>query len=59
MEPEHVAFCSLIASVQRCTGLWRLQEVTSMNLDGRLYLSYDLPCLVTYDNSVFDLLPSM
>ncbi|CAO2823922.1 unnamed protein product [Amaranthus hypochondriacus] len=28
MEPEHVAaFCSLVASVQRCTGLWRMEEV--------------------------------
>lgn len=24
---EIVAFCSLIASIQRCYGLWRLQEV--------------------------------
>ncbi|KAJ7945195.1 Tyrosyl-DNA phosphodiesterase [Quillaja saponaria] len=30
MQPEHVvSFCSLIASVQRCSGLWRLQEVLS------------------------------
>ncbi|KAM4106375.1 hypothetical protein ACJW30_04G058400 [Castanea mollissima] len=28
MQPEHViALCSLIASVRRCSGLWRLQEV--------------------------------
>ncbi|KAL3001504.1 hypothetical protein AAZX31_08G006000 [Glycine max] len=28
MQPEQiVAFCSLIASIQRCYGLWRLQEV--------------------------------
>ncbi|XP_010250425.1 PREDICTED: uncharacterized protein LOC104592681 isoform X2 [Nelumbo nucifera] len=28
MKPEHVpAICSLVASVQRCFGLWRLQEV--------------------------------
>ncbi|XP_050226105.1 uncharacterized protein LOC126675501 isoform X2 [Mercurialis annua] len=28
LQPEHVsAICSLIASIQRCTGLWRLQEV--------------------------------
>ncbi|KAK7399309.1 hypothetical protein VNO78_10490 [Psophocarpus tetragonolobus] len=30
MQSEHiVAFCSLIASIQRCYGLWRLQEVLS------------------------------
>eukprot|EP00257_Ricinus_communis_P026577 XP_025013991.1 uncharacterized protein LOC8275459 isoform X3 [Ricinus communis] len=28
MLPQHViAVCSLVASIQRCTGLWRLQEV--------------------------------
>ncbi|CAK7336886.1 unnamed protein product [Dovyalis caffra] len=28
MQTEHVlAFCSLVASVQRCTGLWRMEEV--------------------------------
>ena len=28
LQPEHViALCSLIASIQRPTGLWRLQEV--------------------------------
>ncbi|XP_010683464.2 uncharacterized protein LOC104898139 isoform X2 [Beta vulgaris subsp. vulgaris] len=28
MEPEHaVAMCSLVASLQRCTGLWRMEEV--------------------------------
>lgn len=28
MQPEHViALCSLVASVRRCSGLWRLQEV--------------------------------
>ena len=28
MQPEHViSLCSLIASVRRCSGLWRLQEV--------------------------------
>ncbi|XP_058102663.1 uncharacterized protein LOC131246493 [Magnolia sinica] len=28
IQPEHVpAICSLLASVQRCVGLWRLQEV--------------------------------
>ncbi|KAL9274932.1 Tyrosyl-DNA phosphodiesterase 1-like protein, partial [Drosera capensis] len=28
MQPEHiVALCSLIASLERCTGLWRLEEV--------------------------------
>ncbi|KRH59705.1 hypothetical protein GLYMA_05G198600v4 [Glycine max] len=28
MQPEQiVAFCSLIASIQRCYGLWRLQEI--------------------------------
>ncbi|KAM7273264.1 hypothetical protein ACFE04_027928 [Oxalis oulophora] len=28
LQPEHaICLCSLIASIQRCTGLWRLQEV--------------------------------
>ncbi|KAI5569659.1 hypothetical protein BDE02_12G091300 [Populus trichocarpa] len=28
MQTEHVlAFCSLVASIQRCTGIWRLEEV--------------------------------
>ncbi|GAB2257602.1 hypothetical protein Droror1_Dr00013762 [Drosera rotundifolia] len=28
MQPEHiVALCSLVASLERCTGLWRLEEV--------------------------------
>ncbi|GAV73409.1 FHA domain-containing protein/Tyr-DNA_phospho domain-containing protein/HIRAN domain-containing protein [Cephalotus follicularis] len=28
MQPEHViALCSLITAIQRCTGLWRLQQV--------------------------------
>ncbi|KAJ8772407.1 hypothetical protein K2173_027584 [Erythroxylum novogranatense] len=28
MLPEHaIAFCSLVASIRRCVGLWRLQEV--------------------------------
>ncbi|XP_057970329.1 uncharacterized protein LOC131159439 isoform X2 [Malania oleifera] len=30
LQPEHVsAICSLVASIQRCSGLWRLQEVLS------------------------------
>ncbi|XP_062091483.1 uncharacterized protein LOC133797557 isoform X2 [Humulus lupulus] len=30
MEPKHVAaLCSMVAAIQRCTGLWRLQEVLS------------------------------
>lgn len=34
MQPEHViALCSLVASVQRCSGLWRLQEVMVMKLE--------------------------
>ncbi|XP_059638737.1 uncharacterized protein LOC132281011 isoform X2 [Cornus florida] len=32
MQPEHVpAICSLVASIQRCTGLWRLQEVLAQH----------------------------
>nr|XP_011470842.1 PREDICTED: uncharacterized protein LOC101310569 isoform X2 [Fragaria vesca subsp. vesca] len=28
MQPQHViALCSLVAAIERCTGLWRLQEV--------------------------------
>lgn len=28
MQPEHLsAMCSLVASIKRCVGLWRLQEV--------------------------------
>ena len=30
MQTEHIlAFCSLVASIQRCTGIWRLEEVTA------------------------------
>lgn len=33
MQTEHVlAFCSLVASIQRCTGIWRLEEVSTNGL---------------------------
>ncbi|KAL2926029.1 Tyrosyl-DNA phosphodiesterase 1 [Bienertia sinuspersici] len=32
MDSEHVAaFCSLVASLRRCTGLWRMEEETSVS----------------------------
>ena len=43
MQPEHViALLSLSASIQRCTGIWRLQEVKSKHL----ILKYLIACLL-------------
>lgn len=41
IQPHHVvALCSLVASLQRCTGIWRLQEVSLMaNNNNRIVLS--------------------